>query len=466
MVCQDECTERWQARPARIVALLVLTTWVLWGSDTGAQVAVPKDAASRKEAHALVEFGAGATLDDYLRAAALRNPDLQVAFYEWQAAAERVPQVRSLPDPHLSYSYFIESVETFAGPQRNRLGASQRFPWPGKRGLAAAGATHEAEATRQRYEARKLELGFRVVDAYAEYYYLGRAIEVTREDVELLTSWEELTRARYRVGEATYPDVVNAQVALGKLDDRLRTLDERRAPTMARLDALLDRTERTPLPWPRRLPFEQVAPREEDLQRALEAKNPHLLAEAAQVTAAERDVALAKKSYFPDVTLGIEWIDTDERAGPSRSKTGDDAVIGTLSMNLPIWWPKYGAEVREAEARRMAASRARRGRVLDLAARLQRVQYQRRDAERKIELYGGALIPKGREALDANFAAYESDRADFRDLLDAQRLLLEFQLEYERALADHAVRLAEIEMLVGEPLPRVSAAEAASEDRS
>jgi len=466
MVDQDIRTERWLARPARVAAFLALATGVLLSGNAVAAVSAQEEATPQEDASAPIELGAGATLDDYLRAAALRNPGLQVAYYEWQAAVERVPQVRSLPDPHLSYGYFIESVETFAGPQRNRLGASQRFPWPGKLGLAAEGATHEADAARHRYEGRKLDLTFRVVDAYAEYYFLGRSIEVTRENVELLTYWEDLTRARYRVGEATYPDVINAQVALGKLDDRLRSLGERRAPTMARLDALLDRREPAPLPWPPSLPFEEVAPRDERLREVLEAQNPELLAETAHVTAAERDVALAKKSYFPDVTLGIEWIDTDERAGPDRSRTGDDAVIGTLSMNLPIWWPKYGAEVREAEARRTAAHRARRGRVLDLAARLQRVLYQRRDAERKIELYGGALIPKGREALDANFSAYEADRADFGDLLDAQRLLLEFQLVYERALADHAVRLAEVEMLVGEALPRVDGAAASPEDPS
>ena len=163
---------------------------------------------------------------------------------------------------------------------------------------------------------------------------------------------------------------------------------------------------------------------------------------------------LAKQRYFPDITLGVEWIETDRRGGQDFSNTGDDPVIGTVSVTLPVWWRKYAAGVREAEARRLAAVRHRADRELALQSDLQFALYRYRDAERKIDLYGNALILKGREALEANFTAYESGKADFLDLLEAQRLLLEFRLAYQRAISDHAQRLAEIEMLVGTALPR------------
>jgi hypothetical protein len=37
-------------------------------------------------------------------------------------------------------------------------------------------------------------------------------------------------------------------------------------------------------------------------------------------------------------------------------------------------------------------------------------------------------------------------------VIDAERTLLQVQLEYERALVERAERLAEVEMLVGRPL--------------
>ena len=41
----------------------------------------------------------------------------------------------------------------------------------------------------------------------------------------------------------------------------------------------------------------------------------------------------------------------------------------------------------------------------------------------------------------------------FIDLIDAQRVLLEFELVVERALADHASRRADLEQIVGRHIP-------------
>ena len=71
-------------------------------------------------------------LPDYLRFASLNNADLKARFEEWKAALEQVPQAKALDDPKFTYSYFIEEVETRVGPQRNKFGIMQVFPWFGK----------------------------------------------------------------------------------------------------------------------------------------------------------------------------------------------------------------------------------------------------------------------------------------------------------------------------------------------
>ena len=110
------------------------------------------------------------TVSDYLAYAALNNPGLEAAFNRWKAALEKVPQVRSLPDPKFTYSYFIKEVETRAGPQRHKFSLAQMFPWFGKLDLQGDVALEAANAERQRYEAFKLKLFFKVKDAYCEYY--------------------------------------------------------------------------------------------------------------------------------------------------------------------------------------------------------------------------------------------------------------------------------------------------------
>ena len=80
------------------------------------------------------------------------------------------------------------------------------------------------------------------------------------------------------------------------------------------------------------------------------------------------------------------------------------------------------------------------------------VLYHFRDAERKIDLYGDALLPKTRESLKVTESGFRSGSGSFTDLIDAQRILLEFALSYERALADRSQSLAKLEMLVGQEI--------------
>ncbi|MHC4165505.1 MAG: TolC family protein, partial [Planctomycetota bacterium] len=188
------------------------------------------------------------TLSDYLRYAALNSAGLKASFEQWKAAIEEVPQARSLPDPRFTYGHFIEEVETRVGPQRNKFGISQMFPWFGKIEARTRAAGASAEAARRRYEARKLKLFFEVKDAFHEYVYLAKAIEIARENLELVQGFEQVALTKYIGAAAGHPDVVRAQVELAKLEDQLRTLEGLREPIVSQLNAALNRKSPELLP--------------------------------------------------------------------------------------------------------------------------------------------------------------------------------------------------------------------------
>jgi outer membrane protein, heavy metal efflux system len=401
-------------------------------------------------------------LSDYLAYAALNNPGLKAAFDRWKAALERVPQVKALPDPRFTYGYFIQPVETRVGPQRQRFGISQMFPWLGKLSLRGDQAMEAANAEREHFESTKLKLFYQVKNAYYEYYYLARAIAVTMENLQLLRHLENVVRTSYSSGTASYADVVRAQVELGKLEDILRTLQDLRGPISARLNAALNRADQETLPWPSHVVEEEAKFSDEQLISWLKESNPSLKA-FDFVTARERvGIDLARKDYFPDVTLGLEVIDTGPAITPNVTDSGKDAVIASVSINLPIWHQKYRAEEREATARYVAARRERKDQENTLVADLKMALYNYRDAERKLDLYRNALIPKAEQAIDVTTQGFEAGTKSFLELIDSERSLLEFRLSYERAFANKAQRLAELEMLVARELPR-STSEPSSE---
>ena len=395
------------------------------------------------------------TLSDYLACAALHNPGLEAAFNRWKAAVERVPQVRAMPDPRLTYRYYIQEVETRVGAQRQGLELSQVSPWFGKLALRGDAAAEAARAQRERFESERLRLYYRVRDAYHEYYYLGRAVKIVDENVRLVQHFERVARTRYKAAAASHPDVIRAQVELGKLTDRLSTLKDLQGPIVARLNAALNRPTMAPLPWPDTVENGEVAISDEQLLTWLAESNPELKALAFEIARSRHGIALAKKEYFPDVMLGMGWIDTARSTGGRHpSDDGKDPLVGAVSVNLPIWWGKLSAGVREARYRHLHAVHSRAETANALGAALKLVLYRFRDAERKIDLYRDTLLPKAMQSVKATEASFRTGKGGFLDLLDAQRVLLEFALAHERAQASRLQRLAELEMIVGRSIPR------------
>jgi len=390
----------------------------------------------------------------YLRYAALNNAGLEAAFNRWRAALERVPQARSLPDPRFKYGYYIEQVETRTGPQRHSLGLAQTFPWFGERDHRADRALEGARAERQRYELAKLRLFLRVQSAYYEYAYLARAVAIVRENRELVKYIERVARSRYEGDVGTHQDVIRAQVELGKLEDHLTALTDLRGPIAARLNAALKRPHDAELPWPVQVPYEKTAAADAQILAWLREASPELRALTHEIARERHAIELAKTNYYPDVTLGVTYIDTSSARAAGTPGSGDDPVIASVSVNVPIWIRKYRAAEREARARLRAARLEKTEKEHTLSADTKMAVYRFRDAERKIDLYRDTLLPKARQALKATETAFSTGKAPFTDLIDAQRILLEFQLSYERALADRAQRLAEIETLIGRPIPR------------
>lgn len=401
------------------------------------------------------ELGEGAQLSDYLTYAAMHSPELESAFAAWKASLERVPQVTALPDPRLTYRNYIEAVETRVGPQRNSYEITQTFPWLEKLTLRGEIADEEAKAAFHRLEAARLKLFYRVHKAYDEYYYLRRAIDITRQNVQLLNQIESVVRRRYAVGASSHPDVIRAQVEQGKLADRLRTMEKMRSPIMARLNAALNRPTNAPLPWPNEIFVPATDFSDDQLLTWAAAANPEVRAMDQEIAARSTAIKLAQKEYFPDLTFGVNVIDTGSARGSMRVEdSGKDPVIAMVSMNVPIWWDKIAAGTREARWRHLKTISDKAALINTLSADIEMALFEFQDAGRKINLYHNTLVPKAQQSLQASQTAYSAGRASFQDYLDAQRVLLEFQLSYERSQADRAQRMAELEMLVGKTLPR------------
>ncbi len=395
-------------------------------------------------------------LSDYLQYAALHNAALEGSFQHFKAALEQVPQAKSLPDPKFTYGYFIREVETRVGPQEQKFGIMQVFPWFGTIEARTDSAAAQAKAAKKRYDAQKLKLFQQVKEAFYEYVYLASSVDIAKQNFELLKHFEEVARTRYAAAAGGHPDVIRAQVELAKLEDILKSLEKLREPTVARLNAILNRQSSEMLAWPEKEEFKLVKVDGQKVITILRQTNPELAARDFEVAEAQSKVELAKRKFYPNIGVGVEWIETGSAVGSGVSGSGEDPLVLMFSMNLPIWTGSYKAAERQAQSNVIKARQQRTEAENTILALAEQVLYDFEDSNRKIRLYADVLIPKADELLEASEVAYRGGTVDFLSLVDAQRMKLDFQLKYERAVTDSQQKLAELEMLAGTELSTIA----------
>lgn len=398
------------------------------------------------------------SLARYLLEAESNNPGLKAAYYKWQGALEKIPQVSSLRDPMLTFTEYLEkNVETRTGAQDFQLGVMQLFPYPGKLSLRGQAAAQEARALEQEFIKALLNLQQEVKDAYYEYYYLEQSIRITAENLELLKHFERVASARYEVARAGNQDVIKAQVELGELENELRTLEDFREPVQARLNAALNRPYASPFPPPRGVQLRETELESGPILELAFQTNPDLRAIDARIQKQQTDLELAKKDYFPDFNVGLNWINTNGRVDAVPSGNGDDVLLGSVQMNLPVYRGRLAAGVRQAEQGVSEFRNRREDFENRLSVDLQTALYKLRDAQRQIDLYADILIPKAKQSVQVTQTAYSAEEAGFLDLIDAERILLNFQNSYYRSVANYGQALATIEAKVGQSVVESSA---------
>ncbi len=402
-----------------------------------------------RHSRAAAPLDSSASIENYLAYAACNSPALKAAFYRWQSAMERAGYAGTLPDPVVSYAYFVENVETRVGPQEHRFSLKQSFPWFGTLGARKDMSSEAARAAFEKFQSEKLRLFYRVKAAFYEYYFLGRDIAITRESLVLLTFWESVVRTRYRVALTQHPDVIKAQVELGKLEDRLLSLEDRLIPAQARLRAVLGIENNGLLAVPEKIVISEMAiDREAVIAQAL-SDNPDLAAVLHEIDRQRAALRLAGKASRPDVTLGIDYIATGEALDPSLYDSGKDPWTVNVGVSLPLWFGKNRSRKDEAAATLRQAQYDYQEQRNRLTATAEEILFEYADALRQTQLYRDGLVPKAEQALNAGYTAYHAGKAEFLSVLDAQRQLLAFQRRLERSKADLALRQAEIEMITG-----------------
>jgi outer membrane protein, heavy metal efflux system len=392
------------------------------------------------------------TLDAAIREALAQNPELAALRRQFDVARQRPAQERFLVAPTFEAQIWQWPLSTLNPLDVNMymFTIRQEIPGRGKRAQRAAALGTEALLASNDIAVRARAVINEVKQAYADLFVSRQAIAVHDESADLLRQTTELITARYGTGYGSQQDALKSIAALARLHTDLVTLQERADLAAVQLNVLLNRPPGSPV-GALTVDADLPVPSADDLRRLALAQHPELRGARLAVERAAAAAAVANSGDKPDYMVGGGYQLMPRSAGAWM------AMAGMTWPNAP--WSRGRVEAEKAAAAaEIAAAQARQEAVAAaIGAAVQQAYIRVTAASSRASLLSGSVIPQTQQVFEASRIAYQSDRGDAAAVVENQRMLLDVQLDYYRALSDLQQARADLERAVGTDLPNVSA---------
>ncbi len=375
-------------------------------------------------------------LDALIKEAVKNNPDLQAARYSWQASIETLPQASALPDPMISYTYFPQPIETRLGPNDHRFMISQKVPYLKKLALKEeiAGIDVKAESLKYQREARRVIT--RVSESYFELLYIQKALELTRQNQQVLEELAKIGAADYATDSTTLNDVLTAQSQLAQLSYDFILLLELKETESARLNSILNRPLDTKIGKLIELSVSLPYKLDELYEIASKSREEFKIIDA-KIEKLDRAERLAKLASYPDFRFELMYSMIGTPEGMQVDDPGRDSYGVTIGATIPLWSSKNESMVQEKALKKRAMRQIKNARVNQTNAMINNLYFRMMNAERLTKLYSKTLLPQAKATMEKAEEWYKQKLGSYAQLLETQAVWFSMNLAYQRATADY-----------------------------
>lgn len=388
--------------------------------------------------------GNAQTLEDYFQIAAENNPGLLAKYKNFEAAMQRVAQVSSLPDPNLSFGYFISPVETRVGPQQARFSMTQMFPWFGTLNAQENTASLLAEAKYQEFLDARNKLYYQVAASYYPLYELEKLISIEEENQRILSSYKEIATVQFQNDKGSMVDVLRVDIMLKDATTDLSILNQKKKPLETRFNKLLNRNENESIEIIDTLLLKEIT--QEFRKDSMLVANPLLEELNLKVLASQAQERTAIKQGLPKFGIGLDYVIVGERTDMTLEDNGKDVLMPMVTMSLPIFRGKYKAAQNEAQLMQESYELQKEEVANRLKSSYEMIWYKIQKQTELIVLYE-AQIQESEQSLNLLFSAYSNSGKDFEEVLRMQQQILKYQRMKATALSDYHIALAELDYI-------------------
>jgi cobalt-zinc-cadmium efflux system outer membrane protein len=394
------------------------------------------------------ELDLGWLIDEALK----NNREILMVTDKAAAAEHRIMPAQSLPDPMLTFGYQNTSLSTYNYNKDDFsywiVSASQMFPYPGKRELKGEMAKADAEGQKAYLEALRLRVISRIKELYNDLFLAYKTIDILQDKIDVFARIESAALARYSTGTGPQQEVLMAQTEKYMILERQEMFRQKIQALESMLNLTAGRAPTAPLGRPKQLVSTKIDLTLDELTKKAYEASPEIRLKEKMIAASEAKLQMAKKEYYPDVTLNAGV----NQAGPDFQ----NMYMITASVNLPVYFQtKQEPAVKEATASVSEAKHDLEATKLMLASTLRDNYSMMRSAEKLIDLYENALIPKSIQDYQLALSGYGAGKIEALTVISRLKSFLDVKLLYWNQFVEREKALARITAITGMGIPEL-----------
>lgn len=379
--------------------------------------------------------------DDYmLQAIAARSESLS----ELAVATGR------LPDPKIKLGFANLPTDSFNLSQEPMtqavIGVQQMFPRGQTRSLNSEKLNESVARNEDEALDRKLLVLLAVREEYTRIFLHRERQKILQQSLGVFTDLAEITRDYFATGRAHQQDVVQSQLELSRVQERLIGMQQAEEQARARLAEKIGAAAFRDLDtnWPQ---IGQPQPSEEIITRLTE--HPRMSAWQHEIAKSKTSEEIARQAYKPGFAVDLAY---GGRSGQNMDGSNrSDFLSVFVTMDIPLFTKNRQdrvlaasiADTSSVEYARHDVFRSMSSRVQEHAATLTREQ-------ERLKLYQEYLLPQAAYNADTAFEDYQDAVGDLTTLMRARIGEYEIKLAHAALRADVIITRAKLLYYQGE----------------
>nr|VVV06286.1 hypothetical protein AW0309160_03771 [Aliivibrio wodanis] len=364
-----------------------------------------------------------------------------------QAQALRSTGIASstLADPTLKVGFGGLPVDSFKfdeDPMTNiSVGLMQKFGRGSSLDLQQKQTGQQADVLAMQVQVRELEVANAITQLWIELGFLQKAEAILHENRQLLSEMETYIKTNYSIGKSESQDLLQAQLQLSRLDEKLQTNRQLQGRIYAQLTEWLPNLAEQKLQGIKALEWSTLnkllnskASQDTEFYDLLKS-NPTIKMSELAITATKTKVDIADESYSPQ--FGVEVMYAYRQANGMGGQPASDLVSAYVTMDLPIFTDKRQDQNYAAAQYQVGAAKSQRDVLLrQMNAKVNSLLVDKNNLEQRLSRYNHTLLPQAKDRTRAVERGYENNTAQFNDVISAASDELSIELEKQRLFSD------------------------------